>query len=415
MCPMMMEMQNLNPFSDQGPDSFYIFDLEKIKTNYNELKKELSSRYSECDIFYSYKTNYIPALLTYLHGLGAKAEVVSGFELRLALRLGVSGKDIIFNGPVKKEEDLLLAFKVGALVNIDSEEELTKIEELNKARNSKELRVGIRMMFSQEEGQKSRFGVSTEDPVYLRKIANRVMLLSSENRIACLHCHLPSRSLDSWRSRIEQMREKIKILSDFNIASIDFGGGMSGPMPDSLLSQLGGKRQQYSDYTRILGEFASEVCGEYGLQFRLLIEPGTALVADVGRYYCRVNSIKKIKYGDIISTTGSVHCFGSIGSKISYPFSIVPNNTSEKRGERVHNAKIVGYSCIERDVLAYGYEGPLSVGDILEFKNAGSYSVVMKPQFIQLAPEIYMQKESGELILARRKENLEDLLSTYLW
>jgi diaminopimelate decarboxylase len=408
-------MHIVNPFNNSDSESFYVFDLEKLKNNYNRLQYELSLRFLNYNIYYSYKTNYIPALLTYLHKLGAKAEVVSGFELRLALKLGVEGKDIIFNGPHKNDEDLLLSLQVGAVVNIDSEEELNRIEIIQKTYAIQNSRIGIRLMFTQEEGQISRFGVSTQDPERFIKIIRKIVSLSSSNQIACVHCHLPTRNLDSWRSRTKQMADALEYIKEFNIASIDFGGGMSGPMPKSLSSQLGTVSYQYSEYAGVLGEFGTKIREKLKYPYKLIIEPGTALVADVGNYYCRVNSIKKNQHGDIISTTGSLHCFGSIGSSINYPFEVIKNDNCTRRSEVVRNARVVGYSCIERDVLAYGYEGSLALDDILEFKNAGSYSVVMKPQFIQLAPEVYIRKKNGEFVLVRRKEELSDVLSTYNW
>lgn len=408
-------MQRVNPFNNSDLESFYVFDLEKLEKNYNGLQHELSLRFSNFNIFYSYKTNYIPALLAHLHKLGAKAEVVSGFELRLALKLGVEGKDIIFNGPCKNEEDLLLSLKAGAVVNIDSEEELNRIEIIQKVHAIRNSRIGIRLMFAQEEGQLSRFGVSTQDPERFIKIVRKIVSLSSDNQVACVHCHLPTRNLDSWRSRTKQMSEALEHIKEFNIASIDFGGGMSGPMPVSLSSQLGTVNYQYSDYANVLGEFVTKIREKLKFPYQLIIEPGTALVADVGNYYCRVNSIKNNQNGDIISTTGSIHCFGTISSSINYPFEIIKNNNFSRRSEPVRNARVVGYSCIERDVLAHGYEGSIAPGDILEFKNTGSYSVVMKPQFIQLAPEVYIRRTNGEYVLVRRKEELNDVLSTYIW
>ena len=46
----------------------------------------------------------MPAVLTRLHELGIGAEVISPYELWLAIRLGVPGERIIYNGPAKSAD-----------------------------------------------------------------------------------------------------------------------------------------------------------------------------------------------------------------------------------------------------------------------------------------------------------------------
>ena len=55
---------------------------------------------TRAEVYYSYKSN--PArVLQLLHGLGIGAEVISEYELWLALKLGVPANRIVFNGPAK--------------------------------------------------------------------------------------------------------------------------------------------------------------------------------------------------------------------------------------------------------------------------------------------------------------------------
>ena len=64
---------------------------------------------AEVDVFYSYKTNPVPAVLHRLHERGIGAEVISPYELWLALRLGVPGDRIIYNGPAKSADSIRTA------------------------------------------------------------------------------------------------------------------------------------------------------------------------------------------------------------------------------------------------------------------------------------------------------------------
>ena len=63
-----------------------------------------------------------------LCGLGSGAVLVSGNELRLALRAGFDPTRCIFNGNGKLPGELELAVASGVLVNIDSEFDLANIQ-----------------------------------------------------------------------------------------------------------------------------------------------------------------------------------------------------------------------------------------------------------------------------------------------
>jgi diaminopimelate decarboxylase len=145
-----------------------------------------------------------------------------------------------------------------------------------------------------------------------------------------------------------------------------------------------------------------------------MIEPGTALVADTGFYYCRVISIKDLPSHSLVFVAGSAQCIGSIGSSLSYRARAQPTDSESRRERKLIGAKVVGYTCIERDVLNHNFNGRVAVGDYLCFTNVGSYSVVMKPQFIQLAPPVYLLRSNGDISTLRRAETLSDLTTTYL-
>ena len=81
-------------------------------------------------------------------------------------------------------------------------------------------------------------------------------------------------------------------------------------------------------------------------------------------------------------------------------------------GTEYKNVDIVGYTCIESDVMYRGYEGVLAIGDYMVFSNCGSYSIVMKPPFIM--PNVPVVDICGEKVeLIKRAENFEDLFHTY--
>ena len=73
---------------------------------------------------------------------------------------------------------------------------------------------------------------------------------------------------------------------------------------------------------------------------------------------------------------------------------------------------MVGYTCIEGDILYKGYRGYLAKGDVVVFSNCGSYSLVMKPPFIlPNVPVLDLCEEQVEVI--KRKETFDDIFHTF--
>ncbi|MBM3512972.1 MAG: diaminopimelate decarboxylase, partial [Alphaproteobacteria bacterium] len=64
-------------------------------------------------IHYAVKANPNLALLRTLANHGAGADVVSGGELKLALKAGIKAKDVVFSGVGKTDEELAGAVRVG--------------------------------------------------------------------------------------------------------------------------------------------------------------------------------------------------------------------------------------------------------------------------------------------------------------
>ena len=90
-------------------EAFYLLDSAQFRTNFLELKEAFSAIYPNFNIAYSYKTNYTPKFCKIVNELGGYAEVVSEMEMELALRCGVEHSRIIWNGPIKDKERILIS------------------------------------------------------------------------------------------------------------------------------------------------------------------------------------------------------------------------------------------------------------------------------------------------------------------
>ena len=92
--------------TDKYGTPLHVINELRLKENYDRFYRAFATVHPKVDVYYSYKTNCIPSVLKILHKNGAKAEVISGYELWLALKLGVKPESIVYNGPNKTRSEL---------------------------------------------------------------------------------------------------------------------------------------------------------------------------------------------------------------------------------------------------------------------------------------------------------------------
>jgi diaminopimelate decarboxylase len=83
---------------------------------------------------FAFKCNGVPAVVETVMRAGFKAEVMSEFELDLALCAGCRGKDIVVNGPCKPDDFLKKCLLHGVrLIVVDSLDELDRLSGLARS------------------------------------------------------------------------------------------------------------------------------------------------------------------------------------------------------------------------------------------------------------------------------------------
>ena len=407
---MKLDFEAANELSRQYGDAFYILDTVRFKNNFSELTKAFRDIYPNMNIAYSYKTNYIPRLCKTVDELGGYAEVVSDMEYELALRVGVSPKKIIFNGPYKNPaavEKLLLS---GGTVNLDNTEDVKIISEITKKHPAAKLSLGIRCNFNIGDGVVSRFGFDINGDDFAETVkyigANKNLVLTG------IHCHFASRALDYWPNRAETAISLYDRLNGGTIEHIDLGGGIYGKMSDSLKAQFSGIIPEFIDYAKAVATLFAERFPEGGSRPYLFVEPGTALAGDAMRFAARVTSIKSVSGKYIATLLGSMYNINPTLNKKNPPLEILHGGN---KSEEYKDLDFAGFTCIESDYLYRGYNGQLAVGDFAVFDNVGSYSVVLKPPFILPNFAVLDLDASEENRVVKRRENFDDIFHTYIF
>ncbi|MDE6975986.1 MAG: pyridoxal-dependent decarboxylase, partial [Lachnospiraceae bacterium] len=219
---------------------FYRIREKELLYDISLLRESLTENWGNFIMGYSFKTNSLPWLLTYLREQGFFAEVVSAEEYDLAHRLGFHGKHIIYNGPIKDKKIFETVLIAGGYVNLDSSQELAWLEELSALYPARELAVGLRVncdiaaLCPDEDlaaAEGGRFGYCYENGV-LESVIERLRRLPNVT-VAGLHLHssTQSRTVQVYGA-LAGMAVKIARQYGLSLSYVDMGGGYFGGRSD---------------------------------------------------------------------------------------------------------------------------------------------------------------------------------------
>lgn len=393
----------LDLLSKESNNRFYILNVDRLKCNYTKMLSEFRKYYAETYIAYSYKTNYLPVVVFTIDSMGGYAEVVSDMEYAFAKKVVRESRKIFFNGPIKSELALYRALDEGANINVDSFVELDKIINYCSEKKRK-YKVGLRCAIDIGQDCPSRFGFETNDDL---NRAIEMILQSGYLELSGLHFHLPYRDLDSFQKRIIAIESVFETINYNMFEYVSIGGGWMGEIDSKSAQFMNIKPSYYSEYAGISARGMQKLFQKYSIAPKLILEPGSALVADALQYVCKVESIKKSRNTIFATLTGSTHDINPSVRGVNRPISIY----SRKDGKEYDSVKMVGYTCIEGDCLFDAFSGKLSEGDYVVFDNVGSYSITMKAPFILPMANIY-SIDSGDVMLEAKEQSTEEIFAS---
>ena len=388
---------------------FYLFDRQSFISNYENLENTIKKVYPNYKISYSYKTNYVPDICSLVKKLGGYAEVVSDMEYILATKLGYKPFEIVYNGPAK-EEFLKKQVLNNGIVNIDNLDELKKIISFATKYKDRAFDIGLRLNLDINNTFISRFGFELDGDELIEALN---MINRSNLRLVGFHCHISrSRSLDAWSKRAKFMLWAADKYISGTPKYLNFGGGMFADLDDVLKSQFSDV-PSYEDYANTVFAPIAEHYKQIPMSQKPIVftEPGGTLIS---RYICfvtKVINIRNIRGKYYATTNGSYLNLGEVCTMKKLPIIIVEKKKSQNR-KRYENIDIVGYTCLEQDVLYHDYCGELEVGDWLCFENVGGYSIVSKPQFIHPNVALYSY-DNQSITTSMRDETFDDVFAKF--
>jgi diaminopimelate decarboxylase len=386
----------------------YVFSERKLREKFRSIYDAFSNRYPNVVYGWSYKTNYLQAICAVLHQENAIAEVVSGFEYDKARKLGIKGKDIIFNGPNKSRKALEKAVKEGAMINIDNLDEILELEKI-ATKFDETVRVGLRLnMDTGIQPQWSRFGFNLDSGEAM-DVAKRIVK-GKKLALNGLHCHIGTYILDpeAYARAAEKMIKfgyELEDMFGFKMEYIDIGGGLPSR------NKLKGTYLPPDVAIQPVEEYAEKITRAFYKNLRpndfpkLIIESGRAVVDEAGYLITSIVASKRLPDGRkaYVADAGVNNLFTSFW----YKFNI----EIDREVQYANEASIIyGPLCMNIDVIDEGsLLPPLEKGTRLIFSPVGAYNLTQSMQFIEYRPNVVLIGMDGQVDLIREAEDLTDI------
>lgn len=398
----------------------YVVDEQRLRRDTKGFLAAFERHYPKVELGYSYKTNPLPGAIRIIHDCGALAEVISHFELDLALKLGVPPDQIIFNGPAKTAAALDMAVRRGVrLINIDG---LDEIELLAAAttRHGKRQAVGVRVVTS--VGWQAQFGLRlrTGD---VRKAFDRIRQLPQLVPMG-LHVHLGTgiKDIPTYLQAIREMLEFARHLrteTGIRISYFDFGGGYGVPTVqpfdewDSRLFQnnlpLGpvdlNANPAIEDYARPIAELVRSF--HDGLELpTIAFEPGRAVSSSAQSLLLEVLTLKHDSEGPtrVILNGGKNY---AMPTEYEYHELLPASRMNDPLAEPLN---FYGPLCHPGDLLFVQKPFPrISAGDLVAIMDAGAYFVPNQMNFSNPRPAA-VRVGAGRATLIRAPESFDDVV-----
>ena len=397
-----MQGKDLLQLAEQFGTPLYVYDAEKIQSQFNRLTKAFS-KVEKLRINYAMKALSNISILQLLKDMGSGLDTVSIQEVLLGLHAGYAPEKIFYTPNGVSLEEIEEVNALGVQINIDN---LSILEQFGTKHPNVPvcIRINPHVMAGGNTNISvghidSKFGISIHQLPHLVRIVENTKM-----NIVGIHLHTGSDILD-----IEVFLYAAEILFDAarnfkNLEFLDFGSGFKVPYKkddvQTDIEELGKK----------LSKRFNAFCVEYGKDLTLIFEPGKFLVSEAGYFLTKVNVVKQ--------TTSTV--FAGIDSGFNHlirPMLYgsqhhIENISNPKGKERFYS--VVGYIC-ETDTFANNRRiAEIKEGDILSFHNAGAYCFSMSSNYNSRYKPAEVLWLNGKGHLIRAHEKFEDLLQNQI-
>lgn len=386
---------------------FYVYSTATLTRHFNVFADAL--RGMNAVVCFAVKANSNQAVIRTLAGLGAGADVVSGGELKRALKAGVKANKIVFSGVGKTEKEIEAALNAGIKqLNVESVPELERISAV-ATRLGVTAPIALRVNPDVDAGthekittgrKENKFGIEWTNAHAVYKKAASLPGIKTQG----IAMHIGSQLLDlePFREAYVRAGDLVAILraDGLDMVTLDIGGGLGIPYGDEGEADAPNP-EAYAQVVR-------ETVGNLGLE--LILEPGRMIAGNAGLLVTGVEYVKEgatksflivdAGMNDLIRPTlyGAHH-------------NIVTVAEPEKGGELVE-VDIVGPICETGDTFAKNRRlPPVASGDLLAVRTTGAYGAVQSSTYNTRPLIAEVMVNGGEYAVVRKRMEVEDIIA----
>lgn len=414
---------DLNDLLARYGSPVHLLNIQKLKQNARAMMYGHQSN-QLLNVYYSYKTHPVPRILQLLHSYGVGAEVISPYELWLALRLGVDPQKIIYNGPAKSDESIETAISQGIrLLNVNHREEIERFAQIAR-QVGKKANIAVRLVFS--KGWSGQFGLGVDTGEALD--AYRQALSMPELNVIGVHCHrgVLFEGIDDMASYLQGIKQFLDTLHqelEFHPEILDVGGSIGIPTVRSL-SDFDKKisttfrieaREPSPQTYPTLEDFAEFIAKDLNHYFQsvnrpvpeLAVEPGRAITGNTQFLLSRIVDTKETAE---TFTYGILDAGVSVAEIVQTEFhQVFPVHQKSQQPEELY--RLVGPICHMGDTLYHAWRLPKLVkGDALAIMDSGAYFVPEARAFSFPKPGIIGLESNGESFVIRKSDTFESII-----
>lgn len=388
----------------------------------------------EVSVHFAFKCNPVPGIINIIKQAGVKAEIMSEYELLLALKLGYSGREIVVNGPYKTDK-LLIACLINEVrfINIDSLSELDRLESICEALK-KEADVLLRinpdyipsgMNNGSLAGSRagSHFGLDLKGGEIHRALEK--IRKMKHVRFRGFHFHIGSgiRNTNDYTKAILSLKNIVNYSehAGFNIDVIDIGGGLgvSNSCEMSTIELLlyqgfnihnsGKSPCRNISFTNFSNSVTKGILTIFNKKLpEIIFEPGRCITSPNQLLLLNIHQVKSRKGINkwLVADAG----IGTLTMPTYYEHHevVLCNDIHRKSSEKV---TITGPGCFAADVVYRNISMPeIRPGEILAILDSGAYFTSWESSFSFPRPAI-ISVMNGKHKLLRTRESFVQMMS----
>ncbi len=354
---------------------YYLYDIKLLEKTLNTVIYE-KNKYNFI-VHYAIKANSNPTIVNKIAKFGFGADCVSGNEIDLAIKNGISVTKIVFAGVGKTKEELEFAISSNiSMINVESWEELELINSI-AGKYKKKTPIALRItpdIYANTHKKITTGSLQHKFGFYIEEISELIKKGREYKNVNIigLHFHIGSQITDL--SVFKELAKKASIVNkmflkaNYTIKILNMGGGLGVDYKNGKSNIIPNFKAYFSIFDTFL---------QRNINQKIHFELGRSLVANCGSLITKVLYTKKNSIKNFIVVDAGMTDL--IRPALYNAKHYIENITSIEKQEKYD---VVGPICETSDIFSENIKlNKCSQGDFIKIYTAGAYGEVMASNY----------------------------------